>query len=123
MNERWDWEATRDRARSLRAEATFAERLLWSRLRGRRGARTGFRRQAPIGGYIVDFCCRRARLVVEIDGRSHDSERAQRSDGARDRYLAGRGLLVLRFSNEEVIGALDAVVRRIGEVVVQRVDG
>jgi very-short-patch-repair endonuclease len=81
-------------ARSLRLNATDAERQLWYWLRGRRTAGMRFRRQQPIGPYIVDFVCAKCRLVVEIDGGQHLESEGERR---RDRWLAGHGYVVLRF--------------------------
>ena len=92
---------------------TTAERLLWSRLRRRfQGLR--FRRQVPVGPFVVDFACLSARLVVEVDGGQH-LESA--SDAARDRWLAENGLRVLRFWNHEVLRHPDEVLERIAEEV------
>ncbi|UAJ11812.1 endonuclease domain-containing protein [Glacieibacterium megasporae] len=98
------------RARVLRADATPAERDLWTILRGGKlGAR--FRRQQPIGPFIVDFYCAAAGLVVELDGAGH-AERAE-YDERRTAWLAGRGLTVLRFANAEVIDRPQAVFVKI----------
>jgi|SRR5579875_962416 very-short-patch-repair endonuclease len=106
---------SRDRARSLRASATVAEGRLWQHLRNRRLKGAKFRRQYPVGRYIVDFFCVEARLVVELDGGGHDSEEQRRSDAVRDRYLANRGYRVLRFWNNEVVDNVDGVLERIAD--------
>ena len=99
-----------ERARALRGRSTYPERLLWSRLRGGRiGPR--FRRQQPIGPYIVDYYCAAARLIVEVDGRSHDRRRLE--DEQRERWLQSQGYCVLRVTNDEVLKELDHVVERI----------
>ncbi len=99
-------------ARRLRHGPTDAETRLWWRLRGKRlGVR--FRRQHPIGGYIVDFYCPHARLVIELDGGGHASEEQRRSDERRDRELRGRGLTVLRLWNPDVVERMDAVLEAI----------
>jgi very-short-patch-repair endonuclease len=87
------------RARELRSAMTDAERVLWRVLRSRQfGVR--FRRQAPIGAYIVDFACLERKLVIEVDGGQHaESER----DRDRDLWLQDRGFRVLRFWNHEVL--------------------
>ncbi|MDD4891608.1 MAG: DUF559 domain-containing protein [Phycisphaerae bacterium] len=100
-----------DRARKLRREATFPERLLWSRLRAGRCAGLIFRRQQVIDQYVADFFCPVSRLVIELDGRSHEGHDAE--DAIRQEYLERQGLSVLRFTNDEVLGNLDAVVRAI----------
>ena len=94
-------------ARRLRKNPTEAEKRLWSvlRKRGLEGAR--FRRQAPLGRYIVDFLCLDARLVVEVDGGQHAIEAAR--DAERTRWLESQGFRVLRFWNDEVLQNLDGV--------------
>ncbi len=97
-------------ARALRREATFPERLLWSRLRRQAlGARV--LRQHPIDVFVVDFCAPEARLVIEVDGRSHDTTAA--ADAARQARLEALGLTILRFSNDEILRDLDNVVAQI----------
>ncbi|TRW14375.1 endonuclease domain-containing protein [Glacieibacterium frigidum] len=83
------------RARELRNNATPAERAVWRQLRH---VSPRFTRQLPIGPFIADFACRTARIVVELDGRSHDATEAY--DAARTRYLEAQGWTVLRFANE-----------------------
>ena len=90
----------RDRARRLRRDQTEAETRLWERLRGGRLEGWKWRRQAPVGPYIVDFLCLEAWLAVELDGGIH-AEQAKR-DARRDLYLRDQGLKVLRFWNAEV---------------------
>ncbi|MDO8297169.1 MAG: DUF559 domain-containing protein [Caulobacter sp.] len=86
-------------ARRMRREPTMNERRLWKLLRDRRLEGLKFRRQVPIGKYIVDFLCLRHRLIVEADGPTHvDSLH----DAERDAWLAGQGFRVLRFPNAEV---------------------
>jgi len=106
-----------DRARELRAHASFPERLLWGRLRrGSLGVR--FRRQQPIGPFIVDFYCAELRLVVELDGLSHLQTGA--ADLARHRFLEREGFVVIRFWNDELLRDLDGVVDQIASVVRSR---
>jgi very-short-patch-repair endonuclease len=96
-------------ARQLRRNATIPERMLWNRLRG--GALGGlkFRRQQPLGPYIVDFFCREAALIVEVDGRSHD-ERGK-EDFQREAFLREQQQLrVLRVSNDDVLKETEAVL-------------
>ena len=101
-------------ARALRQSMTPAETVLWNCLRRVRLSRSHFRRQTPIGPYIVDFACRAAKLVVEVDGSAHDSSDACERDAQRDRWLADNGFRVLRFTNAEVV----AHPARIQEIVV-----
>ena len=99
-----------DRARTLRDTMTDAERLLWRCLRMRQLEGHRFRRQVPVGPYIVDFACRRARLVVEVDGGQHAGSTGDRR---RDAFLHAAGFHVLRFWNHEVLAQLDAVCEAI----------
>jgi very-short-patch-repair endonuclease len=98
-------------ARALRKNPTEAERRLWSRLRGRQLEGWRFRRQAPLGPYVVDFACLAARLVIEVDGGQH-SWRAER-DAARSSWLETNGFQVLRFWNNEVLASTDGVLETI----------
>ena len=97
-------------AKALRAQATDAESLLWRHLRAHRFAGFKFKRQQPIGPYIVDFVCLSARIVIEVDGGQHS---LGTSDEARARYLEANGYRVLRFWNNEVLentpGVLSAI--------------
>jgi very-short-patch-repair endonuclease len=103
--------ATAKQARALRQAQPVTERYLWKLLRDRRLGDFKFRRQVPIGLYVVDFACLGRRLIVEADGPFHDFE----ADSARDAWLATQGFRVLRFSNSE-IAAKDLVLDRIVEV-------
>jgi very-short-patch-repair endonuclease len=103
------------RARELRREATPAERLLWTALSNRKVAGHKFSRQMPVGSYFADFLCREAKLVIELDGYSHDMR--QEYDGRRDAFMAGQGLTVLRFANDDVLNNLDGVLTLISETV------
>lgn len=103
----------RDRARALRAAQTEVERRLWQRLRNHQLKGAKFRRQGPIGSYIVDFFCHEARLVVELDGSQHGEQRERRADQSRTEYLEGEGYRVLRFWNEEVLSNIDGVLETI----------
>ena len=99
-----------ERARQLRRNSTDAERRLWSALRDRRLEGYRFRRQYPIGSYIVDFACTRYRLIVEADGGQHaDSD----SDHRRDAWLEGEGWRVLRFWNNDVLANTEGVVQTV----------
>jgi very-short-patch-repair endonuclease len=110
---------TLSRARTLRRKLTDAETMLWSRVRKDvHGVR--FRRQHPIGPYIADFACVRARLVVEIDGATHSTDAERDYDARRDRYMRLRGWYVLRFRNGDIYDALGDVVERICSVAFSR---
>ncbi len=96
-------------AKKLRRQSTPAERGFWRLLYPLRTNGWHFRKQVQLGSYYVDFACLHAGLVVEIDGETHYGEMAQSNDVARDEYLAGRGFVVLRFSNRDVMGNPEGV--------------
>ena len=102
-----------DRARELRKTMTRQEVKLWVRLREFRELGFHFRRQSPIMGYIVDFKCRRRRLVVEVDGFQHGFDQNRIQDLARDRTLNKVGYRVLRFANPDVDRNMDGVLESI----------
>ena len=99
------------RAGKLRQNQTEAEAKLWSRLRGHQVAGVQFRRQHPIGNYIVDFCAPRRKLIVEVDGSQH-IEHAE-YDSERTKYFQSLGYRVLRFWNNEVMDDIDTVMSMI----------
>lgn len=99
-------------ARKMRREPTKPERRLWQKLR-RKQLGYKFRRQHPIGRYILDFYCHQARLVVEVDGDSHAYQ--EEYDAARTAWLEAQGLRVMRFSNRTVMQNLDGVLQLIFE--------
>src|SRR5690349_19824573 len=90
----------RNNAKSLRLRMTRAETLLWRYLKANHFDGLSFRRQTPMGRYIVDFVCHAARMVIELDGDTHDFEAQRHGDGERDAWLASRGYVVQRFSNK-----------------------
>ena len=104
-------------ARTLRAHSTDAEQLLWSALRGRRLQGWKFRRQVPIGRYIVDFCCLRARLVIEVDGGPHAAP--SHRDADRTAWLEAETFRVIRFWNNVVLGNLEGVLQAIANALQQ----
>jgi very-short-patch-repair endonuclease len=108
-------------ARKLRSDMTDAERLLWSRLRGKQVLGVQFYRQKPIGPYIVDFHAPTTKLVVEVDGSQHFEEAGQVSDRRRDAFLGSLGQRVLRFDNLQVLKETEAVLETIFGVVEERV--
>ncbi len=97
--------------RQLRQNMTLAEQSLWRHLRGKRLAGYKFRRQQPLGTYILDFVCLEAKLVIEIDGGQHTEQTAY--DAQRTRHLQQHGLTVLRFWNNEVLQQTEAVLTAI----------
>src|ERR1700722_18446457 len=100
----------RSRARTMRGAPTESELRLWRLLRDRRLSGFKFRRQVPVGPYIVDFLCVGAKLIVEADGSQHAESR---HDNIRDAYLAGQGWKVLRFWNNEVSQNREGVLETI----------
>ncbi len=99
----------KERRRELRRQMTPAEVVLWENLRGSQmGCR--IRRQHGIGHYIVDFYCASARLVIELDGASHESDTGIGYDEARDSYLRSFGHRILRFTNQQIMKNLTEVL-------------
>ncbi len=101
-------------ARRLRRALSVPEVRLWSRLRQREPGKPVFRRQHPIGRYVLDFYCAKARLAIELDGASHDLGNRPQRDSRRDAWLRERGIRVLRIpvtELREIDQAADAIVR------------
>ncbi len=99
------------RARELRRQMTAEEKILWQKLRANQLGGLHFRRQQVIEGYIVDFYCHAAALVVEVDGPIHEFQIER--DKGRDDKLSGRGLLVVRLKNERIQNDLQNVLKEI----------
>lgn len=97
-------------SRDLRNNLTDAEKLLWSKLRGKQILGLQFYRQKPILNYIVDFYCPAADLVIECDGSQHFTAEGLEADRIRDEALAQLGLKVFRFDNGQLVEQLDSVV-------------
>jgi len=102
-------------SRQLRKNMTNAEKRLWAKIRMRQLQGYQFYRQKPVGDYIVDFFCPRAKLVIELDGSHHLIGETIEYDRIRDDYLSSLGLRVLRFTNTEVMTNIKGVVERIAE--------
>lgn len=100
-------------ARELRQNMTEAENVMWQALRGSRVAGLKFRRQQLIDGFIADFFCHCAKLVVEIDGSVHDSEKNLEYDEHRKLVFEARGLREIRFTNDQVMDGLEGVLEKI----------
>ena len=108
-------EQLRNDVRRLRREQTEAESLLWQNLRAKRLGGAKFRRQHLIGDHIVDFCCLRSRLVIEIDGGQHTED--TENDAARTARLEARGFKVIRFWNDNVLRNLEGVLTSIQDAL------
>jgi very-short-patch-repair endonuclease len=107
------------RARILRQNLTEAEKKLWTRLRAHRLAGAGFRRQHPIGIYIVDFCAPREKIIIELDGDQHGKQKEY--DELRTAFLREKGYRVLRFWNGEVMRNINGVLETILNCLQDRV--
>jgi len=90
-------------ARRLRRAMTLPEVILWTHLRHEALAGLRFRRQHPVGPYVLDFFCTEASLCVEVDGAAHDNPEIARHDERRDRWLTDRGIRVLRFAAADIL--------------------
>lgn len=108
LNQAWSL----DRRRELRRKMTRAEMIFWNYVRAGQFD-IKFRRQVGIGPYIADFYSPRIRLVIELDGESHDDDAAIARDNERDAFMKALGIFVLRFSNTEVLSNIDLVIDRI----------
>ncbi|NTW15694.1 MAG: endonuclease domain-containing protein [Candidatus Moranbacteria bacterium] len=106
---------TLENAKRLRREQTPQETILWSRLRNRRLDGMKFRRQYPIGKYIVDFVCLERKLIIELDGWQHGVGGGLKRDEERTQLLESEGYEVLRFWNNDVNGNLEGVLLKIQE--------
>jgi len=122
----FDWDLAKHRApmkrraeRILRKNPSAAERTMWRHLRGRQLAKLRFRRQQPIGPYVVDFYCSAAKLIVELGGGQHGERGARIYDHARTAWFRARGYRVFRIWNTDFFenpeGTLDAIYRAIEE--------
>jgi very-short-patch-repair endonuclease len=100
-------------ARKFRKNMTNAEALLWEHLRGRRCGSFKFRRQQVIEGFITDFYCEEAKLVIELDGSIHERTDVAENDRHRENVFKARGILTIRFSNNEIEKRMDNVLQKI----------
>ena len=90
------------KARSLRSAMSLPEVLLWSYLR-KKPQGVKFRRQHPVGSYVIDFYCPSVRIGIEVDGVAHDMGDRPATDAARDRWLAGQGIRIVRIATSEIL--------------------
>ena len=103
-------------AREMRAQMTDAEALLWRLLRNRRIAGAKFRRQHPVGRYILDYYCVENKLGIELDGGQHNN--AADYDRRRDNWLESQGIVVLRFWNNQMLAETEAVMQAIYSAII-----
>ena len=106
-----------ERSRELRHESTPAEQILWRYLRGRRMKGLKFRRQHPVGRFILDFYCEDLKLAIEVDGGGHNEAEQEAYDLARTQALNDLGIQVIRFWNDDVLERTDLVLEEIRHVI------
>jgi very-short-patch-repair endonuclease len=111
----------RDAARDLRKHQTEAENVLWAKLRRKQLGGVQFYRQKPIGGFIVDFYCAAANLVIELDGKHHAEGNQIAYDQERTMQLETFGLQVMRFDNQTVLQNIDVVMTQIQTILLARI--
>lgn len=104
-------------AKELRKEQTNAEEILWTYLRSRKFLNLKFRRQHPILEFIADFYCHELKLVIEVDGKYHQTDEMNYHDQERTKVLMEMGYQVIRFTNEEIFSEISEVLDRLEEVV------
>ena len=104
-------------ARNLRKNSTIQERRLWNLLKNRQFHNLKFKRQQPIGDYIVDFICKEAKIVIEIDCGQHNEPENFEYDKTRTEYLNNLGYKVIRFWNNEIYENIEGVVLRLREEI------
>ena len=110
---------TLETARLLRKNMTFPEKILWEQLKGKNILGLRFRRQHPIDIFIADFYCHKAKLVIEIDGEIHEDQ--VEYDEGRAAEIEKYGIMIIRFTNAEVIYDTGTVVNKIAEAVSERI--
>jgi very-short-patch-repair endonuclease len=108
----------RSKAKELRRDMTDAERIIWYNVRAHRFQGAGFRRQTPIGPYVVDFVSHAAKLIIEVDGGQHFEPENIARDARRDEFVTAQGYRVLRFNNLDVMrnrpGVLETIAAALG---------
>lgn len=115
------YQILKDFAKANRKNPTPAEELLWHQVRNRSIDGYKFRRQHPVSGFIPDFVCLDAKLIIEVDGAYHNDEQLKNYDAARTQWLQEYNYALLRFTNEEVMSDIDAVVKKIKESLSENV--
>ena len=105
-----------EKSRYLRTNMTIQERKLWSILKNRQFFGFRFRRQFPIGNYIVDFVNRQKNIIIEIDGGQHNTPELLKYDKTRTQYLNSQGYTVVRFWNNDIDNNLEGVYKKLQEI-------
>ncbi len=103
------------KARELRKNLTQQERKLWNLLKNKQFHNLSFRRQHPIGDYIVDFICRSQKLIIELDGGQHNIDENIKYDKKRTKFLESLGFKVIRFWNNDIDNNIEGVIKFIEE--------
>ena len=114
MTELFNKKETKSFRRFLRSQPISAERKIWYRLR-KKQLNYRINRQFAIGNYIVDFYCPKKRLIIEIDGATHSTDKEIAHDAERERFLKSLGLKIKRYTNEDIFRNIDLVVTDIYE--------
>jgi very-short-patch-repair endonuclease len=114
-------EHKKEQSRSLRKNSTLAEKTLWKHLRNHQLNGYKFRRQQIIEGFIVDFYCEEANLVIEADGEIHNTEKKSAEDKHKDNVLSARGLYILRLKNEQILNQTEKVLLEIRNIADKRI--
>jgi very-short-patch-repair endonuclease len=104
-------------AKELRYSETESEKFLWTLLRAKKLNGVKFRRQEPVGQYVVDFVCFEKKLIIEIDGGQHSDEKNKEYDEIRTKWLQSQGFRVIRFWNNDVSSNIEGVITRIKEAL------
>ena len=104
-------------ARELRKNSTIQERRLWNLLKNRQFHNLKFKRQQPMGNYIVDFICKEVKIIIEIDGGQHNEPDNIKADEERTKYLEQLGYKVVRFWNNEVYENIEGVIKKLDQEI------
>ncbi len=107
-----------EKAKKLRDNMTYHEKILWNELKANKQLGFRFKPQHPIGSFIADFYCHKLKLVIEIDGASHESVDAREYDNGREEEMSAFGIVTLRFSNEEVEANMASILNEIKETCI-----
>ena len=110
---------TFSKAEYLRNNMTDAEKLLWEKLKKKETLGYRFRRQHPLGHYILDFYSHQLKLCIEVDGKYHDSKEQKLKDKERDDFLEFNGISIIRFKNEEILNDIEEVINEIKSHVIK----